>query len=176
MHRLQSAIMRYLRITLKDIFLNKFCGGYILPERIRRTLYRLFAMEIGKARIRPNCFFEGNSLDKIKIGDGVFINYDCFFSCNAELIIENNCTVSFGVTFCTSTHELGNEKQRAGKSIGLPIHIGSGVWIGARATILPGVTIGNGCVIAAGAIVQKNCLPNRLYAGVPAVEIKEFKQ
>ncbi|NFP91581.1 acyltransferase [Clostridium sporogenes] len=175
MHRILEGITRCLRLVLKNVFLNKISGAYIVPERVRRVLYRLFGMKIGKARIKPNCFFEGNSLDKVKIMDGVFINYGCFFSCNADVTIGKNSTIGFQVCFCTSTHELGDEKQRAGKSIGTPIHIGTGVWIGARAIILPGVKIGHGAVIASGAIVSKDCLPNKVYAGVPAVIVKELK-
>lgn len=175
MHQLfYGGVNARLKRKVQDIFLNKFSGAYIIPEKVRKALYRLFGMEIGKARIKSNCFFEGNSIDKVKIMDGVFINYHCFFSCNADLIIGEKSTIGFEVCFCTSTHEPGNSKQRAAKSIGLPINIGSGVWIGARATILPGVTIGNGCVIAAGAVVSKDCLPNRVYAGVPARIVREL--
>jgi len=54
-----------------------------------------------------------------------------------------------------------------------PIHIGNDVWIGANAVILPGVTIGEQAIIAAGAVVNKDVPPNTVFAGVPAVKIKE---
>lgn len=60
-----------------------------------------------------------------------------------------------------------------GKEKSAPIHIGNHVWIGARATILKGVTIGDGAVVAAGAVVNKDVPPNTLVGGVPARIIKE---
>lgn len=174
LYRKFNNITHRLKVVVRDIFINDFLGLCIIPEEIRRVLYRLFGMKIDRARIRPNCFFEGHSLHKIKIGNGVFINYRCTFSCNEDLIIEDNCTIGMEVSFCTSTHKLGNQKQRAGESIGLPIYIGSGTWIGTRAIILPGVTIGSGCIIAAGAIISKDCEPNGLYGGIPAKKIKDL--
>ncbi len=76
--------------------------------------------------------------------------------------------------FCTTTHKMGTSERRAKEVIEKSIVIGSGTWIGARATIIPGVYVGNGCVIAAGAIVSKDCEPNGLYAGVPARRIKNL--
>ncbi|WP_060664555.1 DapH/DapD/GlmU-related protein [Bacillus sp. CHD6a] len=76
------------------------------------------------------------------------------------------------VLFCTSTHEFGTCERRAGKPYGKPIKIGNGCWVGARVTILPGVTIGDGCIIAAGSVVTKDCESNSLYSGVPAKRVK----
>ena len=56
-----------------------------------------------------------------------------------------------------------------------PIIVGDGCWIGANSLIMPGVTIGNGVVIAAGSVVTKDCESDCLYGGVPAKKIKEFK-
>ena len=73
-----------------------------------------------------------------------------------------------GTTLITSDHELGGELQRMGRFRTAPIMIGEGVWIGARTLVLPGVTIGDGCVVAAGAVVTADLDPHALYAGVPA--------
>jgi maltose O-acetyltransferase len=56
--------------------------------------------------------------------------------------------------------------------MGIPVTIEDGCWIGANATVLPGVRIAGGTVIAAGAVVTRDCEPNSLYAGVPATRIK----
>ncbi|MGI2292887.1 acyltransferase [Paenibacillus sp. GXUN7292] len=71
---------------------------------------------------------------------------------------------------------LAVSSKRAGESDRKPVTIGKGCWIGARATILPGVTVGDGCVIAAGAVVTKDCEPDSLYAGVPAIKIKSIEK
>ncbi|WP_081357668.1 acyltransferase [Neomoorella thermoacetica] len=78
------------------------------------------------------------------------------------------------VMICTSTHVIGEKNKRAGESKNLPVIIGDGCWIGTRAVILPGVKIGEGCIIAAGAVVTKDCESNGLYAGVPAKRIKNL--
>ncbi|WP_447643573.1 acyltransferase [Nocardioides zeae] len=54
------------------------------------------------------------------------------------------------------------------------MEIGNGAWIGARALILPGVSVSEGCVIAAGAVVNRNTEPHGLYAGVPARRIRDL--
>nr|WP_243895920.1 acyltransferase [Paenibacillus sp. F411] len=78
--------------------------------------------------------------------------------------------------FCTDTHEIGTSDERGGERKLLPIKVDDGCWIGARVTILPGVTVGQGCIIAAGAVVTKDCEPNGLYAGVPARRIKDLSE
>jgi maltose O-acetyltransferase len=78
------------------------------------------------------------------------------------------------VLFCSSTHKVGNASQRAGADDNKGITIDDGCWIGARATILPGVHVYSGCVIAAGAVVVSDCEKNGLYAGVPARRVKEL--
>ncbi|MBQ5617563.1 MAG: sugar O-acetyltransferase, partial [Alistipes sp.] len=57
-----------------------------------------------------------------------------------------------------------------------PIHIGRNVWIGAGAMILPGVTIGENAIIAAGAVVNKDVAPNMIVGGVPARELREIRR
>ena len=69
----------------------------------------------------------------------------------------------------TNTHKLGTAEQRATDLIAHPIAIGDGAWLGARCTVLPGVTVGAGAVVAAGSVVTKDVPPNALAAGVPAV-------
>lgn len=75
----------------------------------------------------------------------------------------------------TSTHKMTSQQRRWGKLNPKDIIIGNGVWIGSNSTILAGVTIGDGTVIAAGAVVTKDCEANYLYAGVPAKKIKELE-
>jgi maltose O-acetyltransferase len=68
----------------------------------------------------------------------------------------------------TTSHKLGPSSHRAGPHDLLPVKIGDGAWIGARATILPGVTVGEGAVISAGSVVNKNVPANSIVAGAPA--------
>jgi acetyltransferase-like isoleucine patch superfamily enzyme len=68
----------------------------------------------------------------------------------------------------TSSHELGPTMQRAGPLFRRPVRIGQGAWVGARSVVLPGVSIGDGAVVAAGSMVTKDVPPNVLVGGVPA--------
>jgi len=69
---------------------------------------------------------------------------------------------------------MGPSRQRAGENIEAPIVIGDGSWLGQNVSVIAGVTIGAGCMIAAGAGVGSDCEPNGLYAGVPARRIKNL--
>jgi maltose O-acetyltransferase len=93
---------------------------------------------------------------------------------HASITIRDNVTLAFGVTIVTATHDLGDGAARAFTPRSEPVRIESGCWVGARATIMPGVTIGQGCIIAAGALVAANCAPDGLYAGVPARRIRDL--
>lgn len=68
----------------------------------------------------------------------------------------------------TISHSIGMPEARAGGGLKNPIRICDRAWIGARATTPPGVTIGQGCVVTAGAVVTRDWEENSLYAGVPA--------
>jgi maltose O-acetyltransferase len=154
-----------------DIPINVIANSVITPRALRILLYRLFGMKVEAINISPKCYFKTRH---ITIGRGTFINRACFFDNKAEIRIGNNCSIAMEVMFCTSTHNFGPATQRAAEVIQAPIHIGNGCWIGTRAVILPGITIGDGCIIAAGSIVTNDCEPNGLYAGVPARRIKDL--
>jgi len=83
-------------------------------------------------------------------------------------------TIGHGVSFITAKHSIGDSSCRAGKVIGLSIFIEDGVWIGANATILPGIKIKQGAIVAAGALVAKDVPGNVVVAGVPAKIIKSM--
>lgn len=160
-----------LRILLSDFMINILASSKLVPHEIRFFLYKVYGINVQTNCIHPNCFMGGNN---ISIGKCSFINYGCIFDNSAYIEIGDNCSIGMEVMFCTSSHEFGNENQRAGVNTGKPIIIEKGCWIGTRATILPGVTVGHGCVIAAGALVTRDCEPNGLYAGVPARRVKDL--
>jgi maltose O-acetyltransferase len=103
------------------------------------------------------------------------VNVGCFFDALDQITIGDLCSVGMQVLFCTSTHELDpTSRRRAGASRHAPVVVGDGVWIGGRSMILPGVTIANGCVIAAGSVVTADTEPDGLYAGNPARRVKDL--
>lgn len=134
-------------------------------------MLRLFGIGIEKSTISPGGFYGGRN---ITIGRGSFLNHNVFLDSAAQIVIGANCHFGMGVLVATSSHHIGPADKRAGDGFALPVVIGDGVWVGARATILPGVTIGPGCVIASGAVVVNNCEPDGVYAGVPAKRVREL--
>lgn len=161
-----------VKIHIRDLMFNTIASSKNIPKRVRMLIYKWGDMEI-KGSIFPGSFMGGS---KIKIGKDSFVNYNCFFDGMAPIKIGDNCFISMEVMFCTSMHEMINvdNENKISDSFGLPINVEDNCWIGARATILPGVNIGIGCIIAAGAVVNRNCAPNGLYAGVPTKRVKEL--
>ena len=106
----------------------------------------------------------------------VSFNAGCFIDAMAPIHIADGVRVGCEAMLVTTTHEAGTSDLRAGRMAYRPIRIGRGVWVGARATILPGVNIASGCVIASGAVVHQSTKANGLYAGVPARRVKDLHQ
>ena len=103
----------------------------------------------------------------IHVGDNFHADYNCTMLDVAEIRIGDNCLIGPDVGIYTAGHRLEPE-GRVLDGYGIPISIGDNVWIGGHSTILPGVTIGDGAVIAAGSVVTKDVAPRTLVAGNPA--------
>jgi acetyltransferase-like isoleucine patch superfamily enzyme len=114
--------------------------------------------------------------NKIVIGNRVFIGNDCDFNCNSQIIIGDDCLIAANVNFADINHEtrMGYKINEQALNV-QPIFIGNDVWIGVNAVILKGVTIGNGAIIAAGAVLNKSVGPNEIWGGVPARKIGDRK-
>lgn len=104
----------------------------------------------------------------LKLGRDSFINSDCKIRCHKQIVIGNDCAISHDFTIMDSdAHELcGNRNTK-------PVYIGNHVWIGTRVTVLSGVNIGDGAVVAAGALVTNDVPAGALVGGVPAHIIRE---
>lgn len=160
-----------LKMGFKCFYLNSIASSPIWSTRMRRLLLRLYGHKVSD--MKSKCFI-GEGSGHIIMGNGSFCNVKCLFDCANDIIIGNNCRIAYGVTFVNSTHVVGTPKQRAGGGKNASIIVEDGVWIGANSTIMPGVTIAKGCIIAAGAIVNKSTEVNGLYGGVPAIRIKDL--
>ncbi len=110
----------------------------------------------------------------IHVGDNFHADYNCTMLDLAEIRIGNNCLIGPDVGIYTAGHRLEPE-GRTLDVYGMPITIGNDVWIGGNSTILPGVTIGDGAVIAAGAVVTHDVEPYTIVGGVPAKVIKKIE-
>ncbi len=156
-----------------ELVLNGFLGSKLLPFPLRPLLLRRFGLEVGEgAVIFHGCFFGGTD---VSIGERTFVNYSCTFDNNAAITIGSDCAIGMNVLVVTSTHEVGPSQRRAGALSSAAVVIEDGCWIGAGATILCGVTIGPGSIVAAGSVVTDDVVPNVLVGGVPAREITQLE-
>jgi acetyltransferase-like isoleucine patch superfamily enzyme len=144
--------------------------------RVRARLLRLF----GFKGIAPNVIMhtvpvmrgDGDITKRLFIGAVTFVNCDCILDLSDNITIGERVALAQEVMILTATHALGMAEQRTGDLFLAPVVVEDGAWIGARATILPGVTVGKGAVVAAGAMVTRDVHPNSLVGGVPAKFIK----
>jgi maltose O-acetyltransferase len=152
--------------------INTIAASHLTPPAVRHRLLRWYGVTIGTAAV----FRAGFYLDNLglTIGDGTFINSGCYFEGRSPIAIGSRCDIGMEVMFCTSTHIPGGPERRAGTPTSAPITVGDGCWIGARATLLPGVSVAPGCVVAAGAVVASDTLRDGLYGGVPAVRLRDL--
>lgn len=116
--------------------------------------------------------FHTNFGRHIKIGKNIFINHACSFLDMGGITIEDNVQIGPRVNITTENHPIDPLKR---KDLDLkPVVIKRNAWIGAGATILPGVTVGENAIVAAGAVVNKDVPANTIVGGVPAKIIKEL--
>lgn len=140
-------------------------SGYHEPAELRE----LFSKLIGKPVDESFAFFPPFYTDcgkNITIGKDVFLNMGCKFQDQGGIFIGDGSLIGHNVVLVTLNHAM-DPADRA-TMIPAPIHIGKRVWIGANATVLPGVTIGDGAIVAAGAVVTKDVPENTVVGGVPA--------
>jgi len=146
-------------------------AGLVPCHYFRLFFYALAGMKIGKGsriHIGARFFYPAN----IKIGEGTIIGDNIFLDGREKLIIGNHVDIASGVMIYNSEHDINSEDFHA---ISAPVEIGDYVFIGPRAVILPGVKIGKGAVVAAGAVVTKDVPEYMVVGGVPAEVIGERK-
>lgn len=113
--------------------------------------------------------------ENITFGKNCFVNMNCYFMDGANITLGDNVFVGPSTGFYTANHPLDYTHRNLGLEQALPITVGNNVWIGANVNVMPGVTIGDGCVIAAGAVVTTDIPANTLAAGVPCRVVKCIK-
>ena len=111
----------------------------------------------------------------IFIGDDFTGNFNLTILDIREVYIGNHVMIGPNTLITTVGHPLSPKARRGYMAKAAPVRIGNDVWIGGNVTILPGVTIGNNVVVAAGAVVTKDVPDNSLIGGVPARLIREIE-
>ena len=156
-------------------WVNTVAASPYVGRDLRRRIYRRLGLDISPESLHVGfrCYF--HSAD-ISIGAGSYVN-DYVYVENVERVtIGARVGIAPHVVILTSAHELGPSAERFGRWTPRPVTIEDGCWIGARSLILPGVRIGRGTLVAAGAVVTEDCEPSCLYGGVPAKMIRRLDE
>ena len=114
--------------------------------------------------------------NNIKLGKNVFINSNCYFMDCGEIIIGDNVFICPSCGLYTANHPLDFQIRNQGLEQALTITIGNNVWLGGNVVILPGITIGDNCVIGAGSVVTKDIDANSIACGNPCKVMKKVNQ
>ena len=166
-----SEVHKYM-IELSQEAMKVTCelnNSYHEPQEIRR----LFSKLIGKQADHTFAMFPPFYTDcgkNINVGKNVFINSGCRFQDQGGIRIGDGTLIGHNVVITTLNHNFEPELRSGMKPA--PVIIGKNVWIGASVTVVPGVTIGENAIIAAGSVVTKDVDSNTVVGGVPAKLIK----
>ena len=173
--RAGTDVMRYsgwlsneaMKLTMK---LN---NSYHTPEEIREILSELTGKEVDETvSLFPPFYTDCGK--NISFGRQVFINSGCRFQDQGGITIGDGTLIGHNVILATLNHGIMPEERH--DLFAALIHIGKNVWIGAGAIVLPGVTVGDNAVIAAGAVVARDVPENTVVAGTPAKVIRTINQ
>lgn len=162
---------QYMRKLSQDALrlTAKMNTTYHTPEELRE----IFAELIGKPVDDTFHLFPPFYTDcgkNITIGKNVFFNSGCKFQDQGGIVIDDGVLIGHNVVLATLNHGFAPEERH--DLLPASIRIGKNVWIGSNATILPGVTIGDSAIVAAGAVVAKDVPANAIVGGVPAKVIR----
>ncbi len=178
MSELQSNQFRKTFLNMSFVYvINLFhFVGFLLPYPLRIWFFSILVRKIGRGTSIDNrVYFKFPWL--VEIGKGVSINrgvefYSDFFG-KRKIIIEDNVRIGPNARFHASGHDV--DDPTLNRHVGGEIRVKRGAWVGAAAIVLPGVTIGENAVVAAGAIVTKDVADQTIVGGNPAKPIRMRK-
>lgn len=150
-------------------------------DHLRVFMYRYAGLKIGaKTRISGplvlDFSFRRKVVDQIEIGEDSFIGYHCRISASkVHVTIGNRCNIGPNVSIETVGHWFNKDANKR-NAYYKPVTISDNVWIGSGCILLPGVSIGENSIVAAGAVVSRDVEKNTLVGGVPARPIKSLDE
>jgi len=158
-------------------YLTNYVISHIPSFKLRRLWYeRVIGANFGsQAGIHLGCYLWHYTPRSVRrsgfhLGAGSRVNRDCFLDIRGPLAIGDHVSISPEVAILTASHGVNDPGFRVEIR---PVVIEDHVWIGTRAMILPGVRLGRGSVVAAGAVVTRDVPPLTVVAGVPAKPVAE---
>ena len=161
----------FMQVVANTLKLNVALNNAVDGNEVREKLSQIIGSTIDNT---TGIFipFHINFGKHTTIGKNVFINHACSFLDLGGITIEDDVLIGPRVNLVTENHPLDPTKRKS--LVCKPILIKRNAWIGAAATILPGVTIGENAMVAAGSVVTKDVLNNTIVGGVPAKFIKNI--
>ena len=147
--------------------------GRIPSVSVRRSLYRLLGAVIGSHAV----IHYGSEIrcpKRLEIGKGSIVGDNAILDARCGLVIGRHVNISSNVSIYTLQHDYRDRKFHCNvEQRRMKVEIGDRVWLGANVIVLPGVTIGEGAVCCAGAVIAKDVPPFSVMAGIPAQQIRE---
>ena len=137
-------------------------------------LHKLFAHYGGGTQLLPP--FQCDCGYTISIGEESFVNYGAYFMDGGQITIGDHVYIGPNCGLYTAQHPLRWQERNPGLERALPITIGDNCWLGGDVTVLPGVTIGEGCVIGAGSVVTRDIPAGMLAYGSPCKPIRPITE
>jgi maltose O-acetyltransferase len=148
-------------------------------NRLRTELFRSAGLKIGHGSLLMGDLIlsgDGDWREQFSIGEGSYITGPLRVNLGAPVRIGSRIDIGHDCLLVTVNHAIGGPDKRSGVSRTEPIIIEDGAWLASRVTVLPGITIGRGAVVAAGAVVTSDVAPDTLVGGVPARVIRKLAQ
>jgi maltose O-acetyltransferase len=164
-----------IRFRLLNVF--QFFMPHFSFNRVRTAMYRWCRVKVGPRTLilgSMELAGQGRHWERLQIGADCQITAPLYLDLNGDITIGDRVAVGHHVVLITTDHDYSDPAMRCGVAKIAAIRIDDGAWIGARATILPGVTIGEGSVIAAGALVAADVPPHTVVGGVPAKPLRSL--
>lgn len=157
---------------------NGFLRSGLLPPPCRRFFLRVFGATIGRETIVHACSFFNlyrTGFKALTFGHHCFVGDDCLFDCADEIHCGDHVTFAEHVTVLTHTNVgfHSHPLQKNFPPMNAPVRIGTGSFIGANATILPGVTLGERVMVGACSLVREDVPAGDIVAGVPARSVRK---
>ena len=184
---LRSVYFFIIRVLFCEPFFKAYCARY--GRNLHTGVYFHWIQGRGKIIIGDNVLIDGKcsftfaarfaAHPTLLIGDNTGIGHDCSFTIGKEISIGRHCKIAENVwIFDSPGHAADPAARMAGAAAPSdevkPVIIEDNVWIGKRAIIMPGVTVGQGSIVAGGAVVMANVPPNTMVAGNPARQLRKL--
>ena len=163
-----------LAAELTTAAMPHLCFNYL-----RTTIWRAAGLKVGdRSRIMGRLHVTGSGAwqNRLAVGADTFLTGPVRIDLDASVSIGDRVRIGHDVMLLTVNHEIGDSEQRCSANFARPIIIGDGAWLASRCIILPGVSIGKGAVVAAGAVVTRDVPPDTMVAGAPARVVRSFDE